>query len=234
MPTQSLTNNRRAAMRWCFAMLTVSVLAAWARPRPRRVSAQDQVRLEQLFPQRFGDWQMDAVSSALVRPAKEHAYQMYDQVLERTYINAAAQRVMLSVVFGSEQSSSLQLHRPEVCYRANGFEVRGITASMAQAVGRTWPVTRLVASMPDRPEPVTYWTILGGEVVQDAQSFRWRQWRFAAQREVMDGILVRVSSIETPSPAAFALHDAFIRQMVAAIAPAQRGKVIGTLSQSQP
>jgi EpsI family protein len=221
---------RRSALRWSLAMLSVALLAAWARPRVRVVAPEDRMDLDRLFPQQFGNWHLDAASSAFIRPAKASTYRMYDQVLERTYMNAAGQRVMLSVVFGSEQSSSLQLHRPEVCYRANGFEVRDITASTAQAAGRMWPVTRMLASLPDRPEPITYWTVLGGEVVQDAQSFRWRQWWFAAQREVMDGLLVRVSSIEPPSPAAFALQGEFIAQMVGAISPTNRNKVIGPIS----
>jgi EpsI family protein len=229
-----MSPTRRAALRWSLAMLSVSLLATWARPRARSARAQDRVDLDRIFPKQFGDWHLDAASSAFIRPAKASTYRMYDQVLERTYINAAGQRMMLSVVFGSEQSSSLQLHRPEVCYRANGFEVRDITPSTAQASGRTWPVTHMLASLPDRPEPITYWTVLGGEVVQDAQAFRWRQWRLAAQREVMDGLLVRVSSIEPPSPAAFALQSEFIAQMVGAISPLERSKVIGQMATPQP
>jgi EpsI family protein len=219
---------RRATLRWLAVMLCTSLLAVWGRPQPA-AGKQDRLDLEHLFAKQFGAWRLDEINGAFVRPTKTLTYRMYDQVLERTYVNNAGQRVMLSVAFGSEQSSSLQLHRPEICYRANGFEVREVVPGTTQAAGQKWAVTRLVATMPDRSEPVTYWTVLGGEVVQDAQSFRWRQWHFALRRELIDGLLVRVSSIEPPTPAAFALHDAFIAAIVKAMAPTQRDQVIGRL-----
>ncbi len=225
--TEHAKPTRRAAMRCLAVMLSIALLAAWGKPQHRAKNEQARLDLNHLFAKQFGTWRLDDINSAFVRPTKTATYRMYDQVLERTYVNALGQRVMLSVAFGSEQSSSLQLHRPEICYRANGFEVRDVKPGTTQSTGRQWAVTRLVATMPDRSEPVTYWTVLGGEVVEDAQSFRWRQWRFALQRELIDGLLVRVSSIEPATPAAFALHDAFIAAMLGAMAPVERDKVIG-------
>ena len=134
---------------------------------------------------------------------------------------------MLSVAYGGEQSAGLQLHRPEVCYQSGGFEVRDTHAAVMPLDALQLPVTRLRAELPGRPEPITYWTLLGGMVVADASSFRLRRLSFAARREVVDGMLVRVSSIDPDAARAYALHQAFALDMVRAMAPADRAKVVG-------
>ena len=128
---------------------------------------------------------------------------------------------------GSEQSAGLQLHRPEVCYQAGGFEVRDTHTATLALDDRRLPVTRLHAELPGRPEPITYWTLLGGMVVADASSFRLRRLSFAARRDVADGMLVRVSSIDQDTARAFELHQSFAQEMVRAMASADRAKVVG-------
>jgi hypothetical protein len=54
-----------------------------------------------------------------------------------------------------------------------------------------------------------------------------RRLSFAARREVADGMLVRVSSIDPDAARAFELHRAFTQDMVRAMAPADRARVIG-------
>jgi len=207
-------------------MGVASVLGAFARPTRRHGDA-PRLDLERLFPTRFGEWQIDPIAAAFVRPASEITYQVYEQVLERTFVNEHGQRVMLSVAYGRE----LELHFPETCYRYGGFGVRGRHLAHARAEGQRLQVTRLVAELPGRPEPITYWAVLGGELVADANTFRLRSVTHAVRREVVDGLLVRVSSIDPDDARAFALHAAFISDLVRAIAPADRSKVIGTPSQ---
>jgi EpsI family protein len=92
---------------------------------------------------------------------------------------------------------------------------------------RSLPVTRLRAELPGRPEPITYWTLLGGVVVPDASAFRMRRLAFAARREVADGMLVRVSSIDPVAERAYARQAVFVRDMVRAMNPEARAKVVG-------
>ena len=69
--------------------------------------------------------------------------------------------------------------------------------------------------------------MLGGVVVADAGSFRWRRLAFAARREALDGMLVRISSIDPDADRAYELHRRFAEDMVGAMMPADRAKVIG-------
>jgi EpsI family protein len=225
---------RRDALVLLVAMGGASALAMIARPAPRAPGTDGLVDLDTLFPEQFDGWRVDEAARALVRPALREGqrYGFYDQVLERTFVDASGQRVMLSVAFGGEQSASLQLHRPEVCYRASGYQVRDVRGDTLTVAGRPIPVTTLKAEMPGRFEPVTYWTLLGGEVVADSSSFRWRRLSFAARGQLLDGMLVRVSSISPDAGAAFELHLRFADSMLRAMAPAERAKVIGQPARS--
>ena len=213
-----------------FLMALTAVLSAVFLPRPQPM-AQERAGtpLEQLFPDQFGEWRLDPGAAALIRPAFEQAkrFQMYDQVLERTYLNAAGHRVMLSVAYGRQQSVGLQMHRPEVCYKAGGFNVDDIQTGSLPLPGLSLPVTRLLASMEGRPEPITYWRLLGDEVVADEARFKLRQLSLGAGGAIPDGMLVRVSSIDDDRRAAYKVHEAFVQALAQSLTPAQRTRVLG-------
>lgn len=186
------------------------------------------VPLEQLFPSQVGQWQVDVAAAAPVRPAFERArqFQMYDQVLERTYVSESGYRVMLSVAYGRQQSVGLQMHRPEVCYKAGGFKVESIQQGLLAVMGSEMKVTRVFASLEGRPEPITYWRLLGDEVVGDETQFKLRQLKLG-MRSVSDGMLVRVSSIDVDQATAFQQHALFVQALASSLNSAQRLRVMG-------
>ncbi len=224
--------SRRSALVVVAGMSAAAGLAAFGKPRLRVRDGASPVDLDRMFPSSFERWRVDGAAQAFVRPAARQGarYGIYDQVLERTFVNEVGQRVMLSVAFGSEQSANLQLHRPEHCYRASGFEVRGTHAEILTIGDRRIPITRLQADLPGRPECITYWTVLGGAVVADEASFNWRRLAFAAKRELLDGFLVRVSSIDSDANRAYLLHFQFSDALRRALSPSDRDKFIGYAS----
>jgi EpsI family protein len=218
---------RRKALVLATSMGAAAALAALGKPVP-----DDQahtVDLDTLFPREFGDWRVDVASEAFVRPAAQQGkvYKIYDQVLERTFINSKGQRIMVSAAFGREQSAGLQMHRPEVCYPAGGFQVAGVEPVQLALAGQAVAATRLHAFLPGRSEPITYWTLLGDVVVTDSTAFRLRQLSFGLRRRLLDGLLMRVSSIDTQPARAYALQSRFADELVRAMRPAERVKVIG-------
>lgn len=220
---------RRDALVMLGAMAAASGLAWVGRPSANSDDAAAAPDLDSLIPERFGAWRLDEASRAFVRPAAQQGqrYGIYDQVLERAYIDDAGRQVMLSVVYGRQQSATLQLHRPEVCYRANGYQVRAAQLGRATLAGRDLPVTDLQAELPGRLEPVTYWTLLGGEPVADPAQFRWRRLGLAARRRLTDGLLVRVSSINVEPQAAYELHREFADSLLQSMSPQDRALVAG-------
>lgn len=219
---------RRKAIGFMLAMGAAAVLAQTARPR-RVDDPRTRVPLEQVFPATCGDWQMDGLAQAFVQPPDEQGriYGFYDQVLQRAYRRRGGDQVMLSIAYGAEQSPALQVHRPEICYSAGGFDVRELHRVDLPLNGRSLPATRLHAWKLGRSEPVTYWTVLGDVVVADGRSFRWHQLMMAMRGELRDGMLVRISSLGQDPGAGYALHAAFAGDLMQAIALKHRDRVFG-------
>ena len=211
------------------AMLLTAVFCWLFKPG---VDPQAEVRatvpLEQIVPVVVGDWRVDSGAAAPVRPAFERArqFQTYDQVLERTYVNSTGYRVMLSVAYGRQQSVGLQMHRPEVCYKAGGFTVEAVQEATLSVLGRQLAVKRLFASMEGRPEPITYWRLLGNDVVADDMQFKLRQLRLG-YAPVADGMLVRVSSIDADRGAAYRQQALFVEALASSLTPAQKSRLLG-------
>ncbi len=221
-----MTARRRLALGLAAGMGLAALGAEWAKPVPDPAAAK-MPPLDTLFPAHFGPWRIDPRADLLVKPPQQgKVHGVYDQVLERTYVDGRA-RIMLLAAQGGEQSAGLQLHRPEVCYPGNGFRVEGIHQVALATQGRPLPGTRLHAHMPGRSEPITYWMVLGGEVVADNTAFRLRQLRFGLRRRLADGLLVRLSSIEPDAPQAYADHARFAADLSAALSPDARARVMG-------
>lgn len=220
---------RRKALVIAAAMGGGAALAVVGKPSRRLADERPPVKLERVFPERFGEWQVAPTAGALVRPSDETGkiYGIYDQVLERVYMSPAGERVMLSVAYGTEQSVGLQVHRPEVCYPGGGFKVSELTRLTLPIGGRELPVTRLFATQPGRSEPITYWTVLGDTVEGSSRAFRWRQIVSGLRGQILDGMLVRVSTLDTRLERAYALQARFANDLVAAVDPALRVRVIG-------
>lgn len=218
---------RRAAL-WGLAMAGTALATLLTRPAPRQDPARARP-LEELFPARFGPWRPAPEHAGVVRPATEQAdvYRVYDQVLERVYVNPEGERVMLSVAYGSQQSEALKMHRPEVCYAGGGFQVSQVQATPLLLAGRQLPAVRLWARHPQRSEPITYWAVLGDRVEANAQAFRWRQVLAGLQGHWLDGMLVRVSSLDEQPERAWRLQAEFADALVRAVPEAQRHRVVG-------
>lgn len=218
---------RRRALVLALGMGSAAALAAWMKPGPADPAAR--LDLDRLLPERFDGWRLDPDSVAFVRAADRRGAQVriYDQVLERTYLNAAGQRIMVSIAYGAEQSADMQLHRPEVCYRAGGFEVGARSADALALGARSLPVTRLVARLPGRPEPITYWAVIGGRIDDGRRASLGERLARLRHRRRGDGLLVRVSSIDADAAGAWQLHAQFAVSMLQALGPQARARLLG-------
>jgi EpsI family protein len=112
---------------------------------PKEIPAEKQLNLQKILPAKLGDWsQMPA--SGVVQPdeTSDLAHEIYSQELMRSYVNSDGAAIMLLMAYGPSQSQYLQLHRPEICYLANGFNVTSIGLhNLALARGNALPITRL-------------------------------------------------------------------------------------------
>lgn len=185
--------------------------------------------LETLFPKQFGSWRLDA-RMAVILPAPDVQAALdaiYNQVLSRTYVNARGQRIMLSVAYGGDQSDGTSAHRPEVCYPAQGFEITANTKVVQNTVGGALPVRQLMSRLGPRNEPITYWVVVGREVATSGIEQKLAQMRYGLRGVISDGMLVRVSSIDTDRARGHALQSAFIAELAGAMPSEARSRVFG-------
>ncbi|MEC5384403.1 EpsI family protein [Uliginosibacterium sp. H3] len=211
-------------------MASASVVSTTLKPTLRLSETRPKVRMADLVPKRFGSWTLDEFSGgAVVNPqAQEMLDIVYADVLSRVYVNARGQRIMLSVAYGTTQTDALQVHKPEICYPAQGFRLLSSKASPLQTPFGDIPVRRLETAMGERRyEPVSYWTTIGDHAVKNELDKKIQEMEYAAKGYIADGLLFRVSSIDRDSAAAFVLHEQFIYEMLQAIPQAARLRLAG-------
>ena len=219
----------RTALITAALMFAASAAAVALRPTHKLADAGPKVDLETMIPKQFGDWRIDT-TIAPVLPAPDVQAKLdkiYNQVLARTYINGRGQRVMLSIAYGGDQSDSMQVHLPEVCYAAQGFQINKSSLGQLATDHGALPVKRLVASMNSRVEPITYWITVGDQVVNSGYKRKFAQLKHGIAGSVPDGILFRASSIDRDESNAYQLQDAFVRDMLAGMQDADRTRVAG-------
>ena len=212
-------------------MVATSLIAVAVTPRTFLADLNARATLAQIVPKKFGHWEVDnsIVPIAPSPDLQQVLDETYDETLALTYRNTDGRRVMLSLAYGRNQHKGMNTHRPEICYPAQGFKLTSaISRESLHFDQRAIPVTRVVAEMGPRKEPITYWLMVGDELTHFGYEQRWVAIRYGLRGLVPDGVLVRVSSIEPDTAAAWALQDAFIQDFLAAIPPNQLPRLLGT------
>jgi EpsI family protein len=221
---------RRAALAAAL-MAGGAVLSQAMVPTKRMAELRGPFKLAELVPTQFGDWKVDPYSAGgVVNPQTEAMLKrLYSQLLDRTFVNSQGKRIMVSVAYGDDQTdNSVQMHYPEVCYPAQGFQVKGNRIERVQVAQGEIKVRRLLTEFGrTRFEPVTYWTILGNEQSLGGWERKKAEIKYGLRGEIIDGLLFRVSNIDRDSEAGFRLQDQFIGEMVAAMAPDARRQLVG-------
>jgi EpsI family protein len=209
-------------------MLSSAVAAHMLTPTRKPHDAAEQFDLKAMIPAAFGQWEIDdTIVPVQVDPALQRQLEgLYNQTLSRTYVNRDGQRVMLSMAYGGDQAGSLEMHRPEACYTAQGFAVSHITADQLRSQFGTFPLTRLIAATDRRHEPVSYWMTVGDRTIKNGLEQKLQKFRYMLTGKIPDGMLVRVSTIDTDEAASFRTQDAFVNELLAAMDARDRGRIV--------
>ena len=211
-------------------MIAASGMAVALKPTKKIADLGPKVDLETLVPKSFGEWRQEIASVAqVVDPQqKEMLDKLYNQTLSRTYVNAQGYRIMLSMAYGGDQSDAMQLHKPEVCYPAQGFTLHDKHADTLQARDGNLPITRVSTSLGNRNEPITYWITIGDKVIKSGGiQKKLVEMSYGLSGKVPDGMLIRISSIDADKGRAYEMQDYFSNQMLEAIAPESRWRLAG-------
>ena len=210
-------------------MCAASIGAIVARPTARLSAEEPVFSLEAMIPKQFGDWREEPQRTGqVINPETEKLLnKLYSQILARTYVNSSGYHIMLSIAYGSDQHGSLQAHKPEVCYPAQGFVVRKNEPGQLITKYGEIPVRRLFTTKGSRQEPVTYWFTVGGTTVLGTTEKRLVDLKYGLTGRIPDGILFRVSSIDPDQTRANKVQDQFVNQLLQSVPLAARKRLSG-------
>jgi EpsI family protein len=179
------------------------------------------IELETMVPTHFDDWKKEEAAAALVQAPDVEALlsKLYSNLLMRTYVNSKGERMMLSIAYGPDQrdNGGRQVHRPEVCYPAQGFNIVANQAAIFSSEYGEIPVRHLIAKQNHRVEPITYWLTVGLIAVNNTSSFKFSQLSYGVKGYIPDGMLIRVSSINENTEEAYKKQELFLNKLAAAL-----------------
>jgi EpsI family protein len=219
-PDRSRTLSRREILAG-LAMLGAAGIAA-ARKPDVKLNYLGNNKLDQILPPQIGGWKFVSTSGLVVPPKDQLALAIYSQTLTRVYTDGKSM-IMLLVAYSASETGFLQVHRPEFCYKAAGFELSDFAHhDVHLGPEKSFRVNTLSATREDGGEKLLYWTRIGNHV-----PLSWAEQKlvFAEdnfRRLIPDAALIRVSTPLADGDAALGNLDRFVRAMLATIDPAFR------------
>ena len=210
-------------------MCAASVGGYAARPSLKASDKGTEISLETAVPKGFAEWtELPEQSAQVVNPqTQELLDKLYSQTLSRSYVNKQGYRIMLSMAYGDDQRGGLQAHRPEVCYPAQGFKLGTVEDGVLATSFGNIEVRRLRTSLGARSEPITYWLTVGDQIIRSGFDRRIAEIRLGLTGQIPDGLLFRVSSIDTDTARAFSMQQKFVVDMLSSVPPKQRKQLSG-------
>jgi EpsI family protein len=152
---------------------------------------------------------------------------IYSQLLTRVYSSKDGTPVMLLVAQSATQTGILQIHRPEFCYTAGGYQLSASNPHAVPLQGKQLPALSIAATRDARTEQIVYWTRIG-----DHLPVSWTQQRLAVAADnlrgiIPDAVMVRASTYGQDEKAALAVIDSFLSSLIAALPPQTRRVLVG-------
>lgn len=160
----------------------------------------------------FQRWEKVSNDVAVVDPTQEAVLNyLYSETFAATYRNADDRRVMLSIAYGRDQSDGHDVHKPDLCYPAQGFSIidshiTDLELSSDYSINVKYLNTRKA----NRLEPLFYWTTIGNRIYQGKVGKKRAAFEYSLQNLIPDGLIVRVSTIGEDEDSAKRLMRDFV------------------------
>jgi EpsI family protein len=219
-----------------FTMMATALGVELLQPKP--VPLAERATFAQSIPTEFGDWKEVAFAADQVDPGKGAADEPnmdrpYDDVLMRAYGNSQGDVVLLALAYGRNQRQEVKIHRPDVCYTAQGFQLverSPVAMPVHGNDGASVQGMRMLVKAPGRVEAVSYWIRIGDVFTGNAWSIRYHIFKEGMSGRAVDGVLVRASQIvqgNVPSAERYRLQEAFLADLVRALPASAREILLG-------
>ncbi len=210
-------------------MLASSVFGTVMQPTQKLAELHPREKLETLVPMQFADWKGTSVDSLVVPDPQMLATleAIYTETLSRTYVDSHGRQIMLSIAYGADQRDGMEMHYPEICYPAQGFQSRSVHKELLATPFGSIQVKRLEMTLGQRHELVTYWTVIGEYATLGGTGKKLNEMRYSLKGVIPDGLLFRVSTIGQDTEGAYRDHGEFVGALLGALAPVARKRLAG-------
>jgi EpsI family protein len=150
------------------------------------------------IPHRIGPWTSISPPADIVEPWVNDggdlaAQEIYDHLLTRGYRRRDGTTVTLVIAYKRKLFQEDRIHRPEVCYYAQGYQRSQASTGTLALSDRRIAVTGFLATGFSRSEKVLYWIRTGDLVSENAVLQRFELLKATMNGRIPDGALVRVS-----------------------------------------
>lgn len=176
------------------AFVLAALCAYWA--TPKLTAVENPPSLEETLPRTFGEWTelvLPYAQVSLSTGVETDLNQPYDQTVMRAYKNSQGAMVFLAVAWGSKQRQEVKIHRPDLCYAAQGYKVLSLKTVAFDGVPGQVTGKRMLAASGEGNEVVSYWMRIGSNYSEDAVDTRLHILKEGFQGRIPDGVLVRAS-----------------------------------------
>lgn len=214
-------------------MVLAAVVAHVAKPTQLMAQVYPREPLVSEVPQTFRHWSLSPTNvAAVVDPTQQSVLEyLYAETLGANYVNAKHQVVMLSLAYGKVQSDGSDVHKPDLCYPAQGFRIlEEKNFPLALDANRTISVRYLKTQNGSRVEPLLYWTTAGDYLYQSKIQKKLIGFKYSRDNLIPDGLVLRVSTIDTDSAAAIDLLSNFIKEWYTSMPETKRVRYFGALN----
>lgn len=200
-------------------------VAAWREPY-KRLDYLGRNKLEDVVPKTVGRWKFETASGLVIPPEDQLADALYSQVLTRVYWDGQNPAIMLLMAQAGSQTGFLQVHRPETCYTAGGYQITPL-APHRIPIGQSYIQANTMDATSGGPtEHVVYWTRVGDQMPQT-----WREQKLSVAEQnlkgiIPDAILVRISVVSQDGDAARAMINEFVQTLIASVPASTRAVFI--------
>lgn len=208
-------------------------IAEYLRPRGRLVLMPEGRKLTDVIPEKVGAWSA-GYGGDIVVPHEEDslASKIYNDRLARIYRDDSGRRpdIMVLAAYGQTQNDTLQVHRPEVCYPANGYAITDQhMVDIRPRAGKPIPAVALTGhnGHAGRTEDIIYWTRMGNALPRTAGEQRIARYEASFAGYVGDGLLFRASAVRAGRQPQFDAIGEFLGELIDATSKPLRVVLVG-------
>ena len=210
---QALMDRRHVLIGGALAIASGVAFARQPRATTSRVPAE---QFQNWIPARFGPWSRIGSSGVVLPPPDALRDRFYDNLATGAYEAPGEPLVMLLLAYNNKQDGVVQVHRPEVCYPVGGYALSDTRPISLPLLGQPVPANIFTAVGPDRTEQVIYFTRLGSAFPRS-----WAEQRIAVARDnlagrIPDGMLMRISVLDSDQGSAKAILTRFCGEFMRA------------------